>query len=128
VKNNRRVLLWVLGIVSFVLMMFLVAELRNRKTFVSGVGGDGQLVLSDGRTIRLEGIRIKSAGEEGYEAGMFLLNEMLINKDVYLEEGGVSGYSVWIGCTGNIFGYSGCNKRLLVNEELVRAGVAEKMR
>lgn len=123
---GKKVSVGVMGLLVVILLTVVIFNLGKRKVLAMEVESDGRIMLSDGRTINLSGIRLKSAGEDGYEKTMFVLTEMLISKEVVLEKGEDSGYFVWIGCTKRIIGYSGCNKRLLVNEVLVRAGVADR--
>lgn len=113
-------------ILVLVLGVSLVRTNKQKMT-VLAVERDGQLRLSDGSVVRLTGVRIKSPGEEGYEAGMFLLKQMTETKEVWVRKEGAGDYSMWIGCVNSLPGITGCGKALLINDELVRVGVAEKI-
>lgn len=123
--NSNKKVWFILG-VAFLLvfaMVFFFGLSRHKRTIVR-VEKDGQLVLEDGTTVYLAGIKNKAFGEEGYESAMFLLSQMLSNKEVWISKEGSLGYKVWIGCVESLPGISSCRNGLLINDELVKVGVA----
>ena len=104
----------------------VVLKVYGQETRVAGIESDGRLVLDDGRTITLAKVRVKTPGEEGYEAAIFLLSQMLSNKEVWITKSENGNYAVWIGCVKNVLGFADCSKGVQVNEALLKAGMAVK--
>lgn len=126
-KNLRIIILLLAGLVVFLWLIGKVSRVNGQETIVSGIESDGRLTISDGRVITLAGIRIKTPGEEGHESAIFLLSQMVGNKEIWIKQDGEMKYSVWIGCVKNIFGLADCSKGMLVNEELLKMGMARKL-
>lgn len=127
VKSGKRVWL-VFGVVFLLTLAVVLLMSSNRqKMTVLAIERDGQLRLSDGRVVSLAGLRMRSPGEEEYEAANFLLSQMVEDKEVVVSKESDAGYSVWIGCVKNIFGSPNCSRGLQVNEELTKVGAAEKI-
>lgn len=125
-KNLRRILLLLAGLVLFLWLIGKVSRVSGQETLVSSIGSDGGLTISDGRVITLAGVRIKAPGEEGHESAIFLLSQMVGKKEIWIKQDGDLKYSVWIGCVKNILGLTDCSKGMLVNEQLLKMGVAER--
>ncbi len=103
-----------------------VAFLTKRpKLIVKEVLADGSLEMTDARRVTLAGVRLHREGELKHEAGIFLLTEITKNVEVWLESQG-DGYRLWIGCR-NMLWMRDCKNGVLVNEELIKAGVAERI-
>ena len=109
-----------------VLLVGIGLNLSGKKTMVTRVEASGRLELSDGRVVTLAGLRMRTPGEEKYEAAMFLLSQMVEGREVVVSKEGDTGYYVWIGCVRQIFGPPNCSQGLRVNEELVKVGATER--
>lgn len=125
-KNLRIIVLILAGLVLFLWLIGKVS-VNGQETLVSGIESDGRLTISDGRVIALAGVRIKAPGEEGHESAIFLLSQMVGKKEIWIKQDGETEYSVWIGCVKNILGLADCSKGMLVNEELLKMGMAGKL-
>lgn len=126
-QKNLRIIILLLG--GLVLFLWLIGKVpvNGQETIVSGIESDGRLTISDGRVITLAGVRIKAPGEEGHESAIFLLSQMVGKKEIWIKQDGELKYAVWIGCVKNIFGLADCSKGMLVNEELLKLGMAGKL-
>lgn len=123
---NQKWWFWLGGLFSLVLLVGIGLNMSGKKTMVTRVEASGRLELSDGRVVSLAGLRMRTPGEEKYEAAKFLLSQMVEGKEVVVSKEGEAGYSVWIGCVRNIFGSPNCSRGLRVNEELAKVGAAER--
>ncbi len=121
VEVNR--LVWGLTVAGIILVSSMVL-IKQPKYLVREVLADGTLELSDSKKIKLAGIKLPDEGEEKYEASIFLLSEMTKDVEVWIQSQG-EDYKVWIGCSTRPLGVKGCKNGILVNEALVKAGVAE---
>lgn len=128
--NNRRKLASRFGILSILLIFVgtLLVSLslltRRTKFLVKDVHANGMLELADTRKIKLSGIKIPNKGDDDHEAVIFLLTQMTKDVEIWLEEQG-GEYKVWIGCKDHLW-TKDCKSGVLLNDELVKAGVATK--
>lgn len=112
------------SILFLVLLVLVVVSFKPKKFWVASINDEGVFTLNDGRKILLSDVKISQRGEDKHDEAIFLLNEMTKSVEVWLKKE-ANGYRMWIGCTDKFFTYD-CSKGVLINDALVKAGLATK--
>lgn len=114
---------WILIPVLFLGVFGIVNFIQPKPFYVKAVSDTGELELTDGQNLTLSGVTIAPKGEDKHEAAIFLLREITRETQVWFEPED-DGYRVWVGCR-RILTRMDCNRGILVNEAIVKAGVAD---
>lgn len=107
----------------FLVVFGLATVIKPKAYYVNAVSDTGELTINDGRKITLADVSIAPQGEEKHEAAIFLLQEITKGVEIWFEPE-TEGYRVWVGCR-RFLTQMDCKKGILVNEVIVKAGVAD---
>lgn len=117
--------MWKWIIVSGIVLILasVLMAMRPKSYFVTAVTDLGELEVNDGRKITMARVVISPPGEEKHEAAIFMLKEMTRDVEIWFEPD-VEGYKIWLGCRKMMWA-TDCKGGMLLNETLIKAGVAE---